>query len=310
MSERAEVLFKQLQSAKAIRALIGQSEDGDFDCKEWHGTDSMKASIAKAACGFANAKGGVIVIGMSTKRAGQSAPDVVTGEKPVADREAVKSELLDIILKQVDPGITGVRAHGVADKPRAKSGFVLLYIPELDGTPQRSRVDWRFYVRIASGTVPMEYFQIEDRFGRRPHARLVVDVQEEEDGIGELRMMRGSLVRRITVYVSNVGRGMARFPAVRYHRSTGLFVPGPMEGNQPIWMPYYADTDWPCLRGTANDVVYPGDKLRIVTLCQRAAPRTDPNAPTLFPAMIVATEAVCEGMPAHRQSFAFDAAQQ
>jgi predicted HTH transcriptional regulator len=66
MSQRAEILFRKLQSRKAIRALIGQSEDGDFDCKEWHGPDAMKISIAKAACGFANATGGVIVFGMST----------------------------------------------------------------------------------------------------------------------------------------------------------------------------------------------------------------------------------------------------
>ena len=81
MSERAELLFNRLQNAKAIRALIGQAEDGDFDCKEWHGVDSMKASIARAACGFANATGGVIVVGMTAKSSGPNTPDVVTGGK-------------------------------------------------------------------------------------------------------------------------------------------------------------------------------------------------------------------------------------
>jgi predicted HTH transcriptional regulator len=99
MSERAETLFKRLQSLKAIAALIGQSEDGDFDCKEWW-PKKMDSTIAKAVCGFANATGGIIIVGMKAKGTGSGTPDVVESESPVTDVGEASSAILDIILNR------------------------------------------------------------------------------------------------------------------------------------------------------------------------------------------------------------------
>lgn len=309
MSERAELLFKRLQSAKAIRTLIGQSEDGDFDCKEWHGPNAMKGSIAKAACGFANATGGVIVIGMSTRAAGQNSPDVVSGETPVGEREAVKSEALDIILKQVDPGITGVRAHTVPDKPRAKSGFVLLYIPEMDGTPQRSRQDWRFYVRIASGTVPMEYFQIADRFGSRPHSKLELILEERNTGLNPYQQP----VRNFVLGVRNTGRGIARFPSVWYSQTILNVDSFGIDGNMKFGLPR-RPSEHPLVvfAGGVDDVIFPGQERIVAKLAQTGIkselqPRPAHTEPLvtfgslktrfLFPAFNFTCSLSCEGIP-------------
>lgn len=267
----------------------------------------MKTSIAKAACGFANATGGVIVIGMSTRRSGQDKPDVITCEKPVDDVGAVASSTLDIILKHVAPGITGVRVHPVHKPPRQKSGFVLVYIPEHDSSPQRSNLTKEFYVRVASGTIPMEYFQIEDRFGRRPHARLIVDVKQHS--INHPPMAYGILQRRIVVTVSNQGRGLALFPAVRYQRMSELSLPEFMDSSPPIWVVSQADAEWVSLRGGANDVIYPNEVLQIATLIQSGACEKNSNI-WKFPAITITTEAVCDGMASHRQSFTLGAAEQ
>ncbi|HUX43410.1 MAG TPA: ATP-binding protein [Terracidiphilus sp.] len=309
MSERAELRFQKLQSRKAIRALIGQSEDGDFDCKEWHGPDAMKASIAKAACGFANATGGVIVVGMTAKSIGPNLPDVITGEKPVADREAVKSAVLDIILKQVDPGITGIRAHTVADKPRAKSGFVLLYVPEMDGTPQRSRQDWRFYVRIASGTVPMEYFQIADRFGNRPHPRLELIFSERHTALDTYQRP----ARNFVLGLKNAGRGIARFPAVWYSQGVLQLDSFGIDGNMNFGLPR-RPSEHPLVvfAGGVNDVIFPGQELIVAKLAQtgtKSEPKPRPaHAEPLvtlvsakkryvFPAFSFTCSLSCEGSP-------------
>lgn len=116
--------------------------------------------------------GGVIVIGPKASGAGANTPDVVRDLAPVADRHAVASATLDIILQSVEPGIEDIRTKTIADGKSKPSGFVLLFVPASDGSPRRSKVDSRFYVRIASGTLPMEFFQIEERFGRRPLPRL------------------------------------------------------------------------------------------------------------------------------------------
>ncbi|WP_420237224.1 helix-turn-helix domain-containing protein [Telmatobacter bradus] len=309
MSERAELLFKRLQNAKAIRALIGQAEDGDFDCKEWHGADSMKASVAKAACGFANATGGVIVVGMTAKSSGPNTSDVVTGEKPVADREAVKSAVLDIILKQVDPGVTGVRAHTVPDKPKAKSGFVLLYIPEMDGSPQRSRQDWRFYVRIASGTVPMEYFQIADRFGSRPHPKLELIFDERHTGLNPYRQPE----RNFVLGLKNTGRSIARFPAVWFLQGTVHPDTFGIDGNTNFGLPRRPSED-PLIifAGGVDNVIFPGQELVVAKLAQAGTksdpkPRQEHTEPVVtwasvktryvFPAFNFTCSISCEGCP-------------
>jgi Putative DNA-binding domain len=316
MSARAELLFRELQSKNSIEGLLGKPEDADFDCKEWHGKSATSTgSIAKAACGFANATGGVIVIGMKATGRGDK-PDLVNAPAPVDDIEAVSSTVLDIILKQVEPGIEGVQIQTVPLERRGKSGFVLVYVPEADGSPRRSRVNKEFYVRIASGTVPMEYFQIEDRFGRRPHARLEVSATE-----GTLRENRrgGQLMQRTLVLsVKNEGRGLARFPALRCQRSGGLQQSSSSAAaEQSLWTFSDANPEWLSFRGGANHVVYPGESLRIATVIQPGQTTSRPSGYGIpiavayewaFSALTIVTEVVCDGSPTHRQSFAFGGA--
>jgi hypothetical protein len=265
----------------------------------------MRNTIAKAACGFANATGGVIVIGMSAHGGGANLPDVVTGEMPVADMGAVSSVALEIILKHVEPGIQGIQINNVPNKTRSKSGFVLIYVPESEGSPQRSALDSNFYVRIASGTVPMAYFQIEDRFGRRPHARLMVDMKHEK--LSHVVLQHGVLERHIAIMISNKGRGLARFPAVRCQRVAGVGLPHNLTGLFPIWTMSQADGEWVSFRGGANDVVYPGESFRIATLVQTRLHPVDISSPNRFAEVTITTEAVCDGMPPHRQIFKLDA---
>ena len=106
MPTSAERFYKQISSIRALTALIGTSEDADFDCKEWPvRPEDARRVIAKAACGFTNATGGVIVIGVKASGAGANTPDVVRVLAPVGDRHAVASTALEIILQSVEPGI-------------------------------------------------------------------------------------------------------------------------------------------------------------------------------------------------------------
>ena len=178
MSDRAYEIFQRLQSAAAVRALVGACEDSHFDCKEWPTKDEdAQKMMAKAACGLTNAEGGVLVIGMRAKSARKDDPDVVTGEAPVADTSQVKSKALNLIGELVEPRIVGIQVEEISESIGAKSGFVLVYVPHSLGAPRRSRKDWKFYQRIGSGTFPMEYFQIEQMFGRgaRPKLELFLE---------------------------------------------------------------------------------------------------------------------------------------
>jgi Putative DNA-binding domain len=297
MPTNAERLYDRLKTATAIRGLIGQTEDADFDCKEWSPDPSARRSIGKAACGFTNATGGVIVVGMMAK-GGPDGVDVVKEEKPVDDVEAVRSQVEDAISKIVEPGIEGVRSRAVplTSRPKSKKGFVVVFIPESESSPHRSTASKEFYVRIGPQTLPMAYFQIEDRFGRRPHPRLVVDIRDKH--IRTPPLQAGIRERVLSLIVTNTGRGIARFPSVRFKR-THTVSPPSITFEQVLWSLSNAIPEWTSFRGGANDVVYPGESLFVTELVQHKHPVTT----QIFPALTIVAEAVCDGMPPHRQSF-------
>lgn len=281
MLTNAEKLFKQLSSVRALLALVGKPEDAEFDCKEWPARlDDARRTIAKAACGFANATGGVIVIGVKASGAGAGTPDVVRNLVPVPDRHAVASAALDIILQSVEPGIEGVRTKAIADGKSKSSGFVLLFVPASDGAPRRSKVDWRFYVRIASGTLPMEFFQIEERFGRRPPPKLTLTV-EASNMMMDPPGHEGGAIRRLVFGLRNDGRGIAKFPGIRFKRSHAMRLDDyGIDGNMGFGIPLRpSEPEWIVFRGGVDDVIYPGETRLIGKLIQTAINKGDRGIP-------------------------------
>lgn len=299
MLTSAEHFYHRMNSLKSLESLIGQSEDADFDCKEWHSRpDAARSSIAKAACGFTNATGGVIVIGMSASGRGADTADVVHSLKPVPDRKAIESAALDIILKFVEPGIEGIKTKTIPDAKSKPSGFVLIYVPASQGAPARSRADWRFYVRIASGTVPMEFFQVEERFGRRPLPKLSLHLEA-------LQMMEYSgytrhPLRHLLFGLKNEGRGIAKFPGIRFRRTASLSQDNfGIDGNGGFGIPPRAsEPDWIIFRGGVDDVIYPGETRLIGKLVQTAVKKEDRNiSPDARGALeTIETDFVCEAM--------------
>ncbi len=267
MSERAKELFNRLNRAKAILALIGESEDSYLDCKEWPSDDKdAQRVLAKAACGVANAEGGVILVGMKARPGPKGEPDVIQSAAPVADTGAVKSRILNLLGEIVEPGVEGIQASKVNEKRGSKSGFVVVYIPAAEGPPRRSKKDWKFYVRIASGTYPMEYFQIEERFGKRPPPRL--ELQLTVEGITAAPHLSPTApVRWLALGLENAGAGIAKFPSIRYKRTAALIV----DPQAPIGLPRrQTENDWEAFRGGADDVIYPGETRRIARLAQES----------------------------------------
>jgi predicted HTH transcriptional regulator len=164
-----EESFNRLQNVAEIMALIGTTEDLHLDCKIWppNENDAQKI-LAKALCGFANADGGVVVIGMEAKVGpNRDDPDIIQQARPITSALAVKSRIENLVGQLVEPGLEGVQVATVFDSPGSMSGFVLVDVPATEGFPCRSRKDSKFYLRVSSGTFPMEYFQIADMFGKR-----------------------------------------------------------------------------------------------------------------------------------------------
>jgi hypothetical protein len=301
MDNRAQQLFDRLHDATRIRELIGQSEDVHFDCKEWPSNDGDAQKLfAKAACGLTNAEGGVLVIGMKARAVAKDEPDLVESAVPVTDTRAVKSRVLDLVGQLVEPGIEGIQAVEVNEPAGARSGFVVVCIPSSEGSPRRSRKDWKFYQRIGSGTFPMEYFQIEEKFGKRPHPKLELYLENERyTGV----IYPGVRSRHFMLGLRNLGFGIAKFPSIRYRRAVGLTpeIYG-IDGSGGFGLPPRpSENEWVVFRGGVDDVIYSGETRKIAYLRQDG--QRDANLSTgrwVFGALAFSCEISCEGIPSVR----------
>ena len=83
MSPR-ELLFQRLHDVAEIYAFVGSPEDLLLECKVWpQKDDDAQEMLAKAFCGFANADGGVMVIGLDARAKGKDDPDLIQEAQPV-----------------------------------------------------------------------------------------------------------------------------------------------------------------------------------------------------------------------------------
>ena len=269
MLGRAEQLFAELIDSSAILALINQHEDAYLDCKEWHPRDtSPEKWLAKAICGLTNAEGGVLVIGLKAPSKPKDDPDIIESAAPVADTRLIKSRVLDLIGKNVEPGVLGIDVREIPDGVSDGSGFVVVFVHASEGSPRRSRVDWKFYQRIGSITLPMEYFQIEERFGVRPHPRL--ELFWEQKGYQANTFTRFP-ARQFVIGIRNVGAGIAKFPSIWFARSDGLGVKfGGIDGTGGFGLGLApTEGELVAFRGGVNDVIYPDQTLKIAILVQQ-----------------------------------------
>ena len=268
--ERAEILYSELQDLNAIDGLIGQPEDSYLDCKVWPTKDDdAQKMLAKAACGMTNADGGVLVIGMKAESKPKDEPDVVTAKAPVSDTRQVASRVLGLISNLVEPGIVGVEVKEILETPDTKTGFVVVYVPKSEGSPRRSRKNREFYVRVGSATVPMEYWQIEEQFGKRPYPRLALHF-EEKDSVNVHFPHPGVAVRWFHFGLKNEGKGIAKFPGLRFPRGSGFEMSQyGLDGNFNFGLPQRPSvTEWIVFRGGMDDVIYPGETRQIGILSQ------------------------------------------
>ncbi len=269
-----EEIFQRLHDATEIATLIGKSEDLHLECKTWSANDGeSQKGLAKAICGFANADGGVIVIGLTTTTsADKFTPDVINGSAPVANIQLLKSRIESFIPEIVEPLVEGVTVASVPESSGSTSGFVLVKVPPTDGTPCRSRKDWRMYQRINSGTYGMEYFQIADMFGKRQRPKLSLYLEDLETCRPQPVGNPGFYEREFVIGIENTGRAIARFPAIRFKRVPGVNPTSyGIDGNGRTGLPQLpTEPDFMVFGGGAEYVVYPGTVLKVVKLTHRS----------------------------------------
>ncbi len=257
---RAEANYSKLESAEDVHGLVGTPEGLNLECKRWQGDEKpQKAGLAQCISGFANADGGVIIIGLRAVRQGTEEPDIIQRGEPVKKLANAFSQVSDWIGEIVEPIVPGIEVKSIA-MPPDDVGYIVIKIPATELMPVRSRIDNKFYQRITASTRAMEYFQIADMFGRRSRPKLFPLFEFEAPTTGPF----GQPVQNLIVGLENAGRNVARFPSIRFDPASFSLDDFGIDGNRGLGLPRIPTRNHHMIfAGGADHVVHPGTQLWI-----------------------------------------------
>jgi len=143
--------------------------------------------LAKSVAGFANAEGGLLVLGVKEKpekykgEVVKIRPGVISALPLNITREMIENELLAKIQYPIE-GITIVPLRSSA---RSSNFIYLIDIPPSIRAPHRVN-ELYYFQRYNFSTREMKHFQIADMFGRRLSPDLEISLQKR-DGLNEDR---------------------------------------------------------------------------------------------------------------------------
>lgn len=164
------------------------------------------SELAKSVAGFANAEGGLLVLGVKEKPEkyrGETVkirPGVISPLPINITREIIENELI----ANIQYPIEGITIVPLRSSPRSSHFIYLIDVPQSVRAPHRVN-DLHYYQQYNFSTREMKHFQIADMFGRRFSPDLYIEIrimekESKEEGY-------------FTVYpvINNRGKAIAKY---------------------------------------------------------------------------------------------------
>jgi len=106
-------------------------------------------------------------------------------------------------------------------------------------------------------------------------------------------------IRSFVLGITNIGCGIAKFPSIRYRRASGLVVDHfGIDGCFGFGLPRTpSEKEWENFRASADQVIHPGETLKITKLLQRGQSKTIDSSQWMFNAATFRCEISAEEIP-------------
>ena len=259
MIDPAKEIYTKLNAEADIQNLIqGQVENlyVDFKTKFDHSVKDvdpeLQKVLSKAISGFANADGGVIVLGVDAPQ--NQTPTL----KPINHHVEFEQEVNSYISRATSFAVQGVEVKSFSVS-NPSGGIVIVYVPKSDLAPHCSLKDKKYYQRVGDSFIPMEHYQLADMFGKRhqpvlfPNVFLTGDINTR----GKIELVLG---------IRNVGRSVARFLLLEVSTTAGCrFDIYGVNGNGHFGLDPYP-SNYSKYRGGADIVIHPGTDLPVTRM--------------------------------------------
>lgn len=181
----AEKFYNSLKTFGDLENLIiqGESEGLFLECKSPTDPNLSKDStshLAKAASGFSNTEGGVIIYGISTTNHRHSGLDVLSQIEPIGQCHRLAKQIENALPRLTTPSLTNTQIKVILEKPRDKRGAVAVLIPKTFNDPVQSTNDKNFYYRNGDEFIQAPYEIIKRLFAASTSPDLTVKLFDKD----------------------------------------------------------------------------------------------------------------------------------
>lgn len=264
----------------------------DFKALSTGPTRDDRKNFAVAVSGFANSEGGIIVWGVDARK-DETGVDAASELKPIENSAATLSKLQALTGEATSPIVDGVLHREILLDGRR--GVLVTLVPVSDSGPHMAGLgESRYYKRSGASFYRMEHFDVADMFGRRVRPALTFSIRVETGGVGQSSSGRWASLQPI-IAILNKGRGIARFPLVRFAVSSPFKLSDyGLDGNGQVGLPRRprppSEHSFVTFAGGVDDVIHPGTELQITRLDADISENQ-----TEFPDLVVPYELAAEG---------------
>ncbi|MGY4158340.1 hypothetical protein ACVINW_004182 [Bradyrhizobium sp. USDA 4461] len=121
-------------------------------------TREDRKMIAKAVCGFSNAEGGLLLLGIETTKA--DGLDVASRLRPVNGVSRFQNQVRSALPEMLSPQHSAIRVETIGDDRDV--GFLLIDVPASNNRPHMSLSEQRYFRRGSDGTRVLIHGEVRD----------------------------------------------------------------------------------------------------------------------------------------------------
>lgn len=123
-------------------------------------TKDDRKLIAKSVCGFSNAEGGILVLGVETTRS--DGVDIAKSLRHFANVEALKNRVVSAASEFLSPQNPHLTIAAIADPSDISTGFIFINVPSSDARPHMSIPHHQYFRRGSDGTRVLEHGEVRE----------------------------------------------------------------------------------------------------------------------------------------------------
>jgi predicted HTH transcriptional regulator len=164
MTSLVNLILNLGESALDYFVIEGREETLHLEFKTLSSNNGLnrddRKMIAKAICGFCNAEGGLLIVGVETKRV--DGIDIATKLRPVRELSRLQNLIKAAVPEMLSPQHNGITVESVACAATPDQGYVLVSVPHSDNRPHMSLSEQRYFRRGSDGTRVLEHGEVRE----------------------------------------------------------------------------------------------------------------------------------------------------